>query len=100
LNQATFNGPAFTVLAGNPFPAIDTVSGILASDVFETGGKLALNWQSLSFADGSQIVVTFTGGTSATPLPASLPLFATGLDALSLLGWRRKRKNAAAIAAA
>jgi hypothetical protein len=36
----------------------------------------------------------------ATPLPAALPLFASGLGALGLLGWRRKRKNAAAIAAA
>jgi hypothetical protein len=33
-----------------------------------------------------------------TPLPAALPLFASGLGALGLLGWRRKRK-AAAIAA-
>jgi hypothetical protein len=31
-------------------------------------------------------------GTSATPLPAALPLFATGLGALGLLGWHRKRK--------
>jgi hypothetical protein len=27
-----------------------------------------------------------------TPLPATLPLFATGLGGLGLLGWRRKRK--------
>jgi hypothetical protein len=27
-----------------------------------------------------------------TPLPGALPLFATGLGALGLLGWRRKRK--------
>jgi hypothetical protein len=33
-----------------------------------------------------------TGETPATPLPAALPLFATGLGALGLLGWRRKRK--------
>ena len=26
------------------------------------------------------------------PLPGALPLFATGLGALGLLGWRRKRK--------
>jgi hypothetical protein len=32
---------------------------------------------------------------AATPLPAALPLFATGLGALGLLGWRRKRKGAA-----
>lgn len=32
---------------------------------------------------------------AATPLPAALPLFATGLGALGLLGWRRKKKAAA-----
>jgi hypothetical protein len=37
---------------------------------------------------------------ASTPLPAALPLFATGLGAMGLLGWRRKRKNAAARAAA
>lgn len=45
-----------------------------------------------------------TGGEYAllapTPLPAALPLFATGLGALGLFGWRRKRKSTAAIAAA
>lgn len=29
------------------------------------------------------------------PLPATLPLFASGLGALGLLGWRKKRKQAA-----
>jgi hypothetical protein len=33
---------------------------------------------------------------AATPLPATLPLFAGGLGALALLGWRRKRKAQAA----
>lgn len=37
--------------------------------------------------------------TSATPVPAALPLFAGGLGALGLLGWRRKRKNGAPSAA-
>lgn len=46
--------------------------------------------------------ITINGTTfsaSTTPLPAALPLFATGLGALGLLGWRRKRKAAAVIAA-
>ena len=29
---------------------------------------------------------------TVTPLPAALPLFATGLGALGLLGWRRNKK--------
>lgn len=36
---------------------------------------------------------------SAVPLPAALPLFVTGLSALGLFGWRRKKKNAVALAA-
>jgi hypothetical protein len=41
-------------------------------------------------APGGVITATFTDTT--TPLPAALPLFATGIGALGLLGWRRKRK--------
>jgi MYXO-CTERM domain-containing protein len=41
---------------------------------------------------------TWTDPPSPTPLPPSISLFAVGLGALGLLGWRRKRKNAAAIA--
>jgi hypothetical protein len=33
---------------------------------------------------------------STVPLPAALPLFATGLGAMGLLGWRRKKKAQAA----
>jgi hypothetical protein len=36
---------------------------------------------------------TTVGDPAATPLPAALPLFATGLGGLGLLGWRRKRKS-------
>jgi len=43
------------------------------------------------------------GGSSAgpgqTPIPAALPLFASGVAALGALGWRRKRKDSAARAA-
>ena len=34
-------------------------------------------------------------GATVVPLPGALPLFATGLVGLLLLGWRRKKKTAA-----
>ena len=52
---------------------------------------IGFTFDSITFPPGGQ------GGE--TPLPAALPLFATGLGALGLLGWRRKRKAAAALAA-
>lgn len=39
---------------------------------------------------------SFTLEIGQTPLPAAFPLFATGLGAMGLLGWRRKRKAQAA----
>ncbi len=45
--------------------------------------------------DGFSLVFSPDVGNTATPLPAALPLFATGLGAMGLLGWRRKRKAAA-----
>ena len=35
-----------------------------------------------------------TANVSAIPIPGALPLFATGLAGLGLLGWRRKKKAA------
>jgi outer membrane lipase/esterase len=51
-------------------------------------------------AAGQLIEANFVFDQIATPLPAALPLFAAGLGGLGLLGWRRKRKNASAVAAA
>jgi PEP-CTERM motif-containing protein len=39
---------------------------------------------------------TFAAETSATPLPAALPLFVSGLGALGFFARRRKRKAALA----
>jgi len=67
----------------------------------DTGEATVTGTITRTSATTESITGTYTGTlTAATPLPAALPLFATGLGALGLLGWRRKRKNAAAIAAA
>jgi hypothetical protein len=36
--------------------------------------------------------ISFEAVISGTPLPGALPLFASGLGAFGLIGWRRKRK--------
>jgi hypothetical protein len=68
-------------------------TGLFASDGATGGGT----WTGQDLPIPMALISTAT--VSATPLPAALPLFATGLGAMGLLGWRRKRKNAAAIAA-
>jgi hypothetical protein len=92
--------------------------GGMLTDILATGvGKAATQWNAHTglfdalggTGDDSNLRYNtgvggsdFTGAASleviVTPLPAALPLFATGLGAMGLFGWRRKRK-AAAIAA-
>jgi hypothetical protein len=54
-----------------------------------TPGTYEWTWGTGATAD------SFTLEIGTTPLPAALPLFATGLGAMGLFGWRRKRKTAA-----
>jgi hypothetical protein len=73
------------------FSALPPVGGVPARTLFEVTGGLdgfGRTTDGLTFADGKVIPETPT----TTPLPAALPLFATGLGGLGLLGWRRKRK--------
>jgi hypothetical protein len=44
-------------------------------------------------------LITVTGDFTPAPLPDALPLFATGLAALLLFGWHRKRKAIADVTA-
>jgi hypothetical protein len=41
------------------------------------------------------VVPSMNRSCGGCTLPATLPLFATGLGGLGLLGWRRKKKAAA-----
>lgn len=56
-----------------------------------------LKFQNATFGEavgqflGPPLTIATEEGPIATPLPGTLPLFATGLGALGLIGWRRKR---------
>jgi hypothetical protein len=92
------------LISGNDLYTVDS-SGNLTSEHFNVSSssnnfeirleaqdfELGTNNSSLIVASD---VATFT--PVITPLPAALPLFATGIGALGLLGWRRKRKAQAA----
>ena len=64
-----------------------SIAGLLGSD----GNPLSFGNLFIS-SDGSI--------AAATPIPSSLPLLATGLAALGMLAWRRRRQGAAALAVA
>jgi hypothetical protein len=72
---------------GTDFPGDGIARTIIGSDGPFKHGRYESNLESLDVLD-------------TTPIPAALPLFVTGLGALSLLGWRKKRINGAALAAA
>ncbi len=63
----------------------------------DTALALALIDPTFTVPDGYSIGFSegITSAPSSVPLPAALPLFASGLGALGLLGWRRKKKAAA-----
>jgi hypothetical protein len=73
----TFNTPDLVDLT-----AFSNVTSIRIYNITDPGG---LGWDNFNF----------TSSAGATPLPAALPLFASGLGGLGLLGWRRKRKATA-----
>ena len=87
INRGTAN--AITLLLAGTL----TGPGGISQDAFaivnanQVGGPgNAVNWS-----------LTDTSTLGATPLPAALPLFATGLGALGLLAARRRKQKAAAV---
>jgi hypothetical protein len=70
-------------------------NGGITDSVSADGSMLTLNWTGGLVAENvtNTFAASFAGSTvPSTPLPGALPLFASGLGALGLLGWRRKRK--------
>ena len=81
LTDSTFYNPAFVTLEGGLSQAeAALIAGIEGDDTY-------FNIHTVNNPGGE-----IRGQLEPTPLPATLPLLATGLGGLGLLGWRRKRK--------
>ena len=84
------NTGSFFVFGGNPGLGFEDALGSLSAHP----STISLNLSGVGDPN-SPIWTPYRGNVEIaliTPLPGALPLFATGLGALGLLGWRRKRK--------
>jgi hypothetical protein len=107
-SQANVYSNPFRAKLSNPTKNGTGISFSGGKEIFSFAGlplNIGLNILTFSYASLGAGHAGFQGlgdegwgveqvSVSATPLPAALPLFATGLGALGLLGWRRKRKAA------
>jgi hypothetical protein len=96
VQAGTFSNTYDTTLASTYNAAFVTQSGgVGGAEAALFAGLLAgqayFNIHTSAFGTGE-----IRGFLQETPIPAALPLFATGLGALGLLTWRRKRKAVAA----
>jgi len=115
IEGTTYTIPPVSVVSfANGITAIGSSCDASGCSLPSGANNFAFDWDSdgtpglFSYATSSTSGFFVSGGSlrfeftplAATPLPAALPLFASGIGALSLFGWRRKRKNAAVVAAA
>jgi hypothetical protein len=79
-------------IASNLTLGLKIISDSVAYAFFDDGGGTPVD------ADFDDVIIRITATSrdapELTPLPAALPLFASGLAGLGLLRWRRKRKAA------
>ena len=90
--------PTGYIMGGNGDPISITISDSYRYLAFVTDIETDIPFDlqlTADVPDGLVVRPLFVSFGEVTPFPAALPLFATGLGALGLLGWRRKRKTAA-----
>jgi hypothetical protein len=106
-----FDSATFTISDNGNLIVSDSFANLASAQAFFSNNNLinimlagGLNNVQLSFDEtmsgGEGFSFDYsTASVSATPLPDALPLFATGLGLIGMLGWWRKRRNTNAGAA-
>jgi len=99
--SASGNGPSsfsvldFTITTGTT----DSLNTFLQTLLASTDGSLSIFAADVSSSNGKTggigFILSQTTHQDTTPLPAALPLFASGTGLLGFLAWRRKKKAAA-----
>lgn len=110
---ATFEGwdlsdqPATDPIIGVSVGSATNLAGFSASNLSFDSHHVYVNLAGLgtpfpnsvnTLIDPNTLISIDVAFGSATPVPGALPLFASGLGALGLLGWRRKRKAQVVVA--
>ena len=80
--------PLYAPNPGDPRSPYSSIEGALAANSGTGQPGTFLTTETLTDTPGVWVATAIP----ETPLPAALPLFASGLGALGLLGWRRKKK--------
>jgi hypothetical protein len=100
-NYGDFTGPVGVLAPGNITDTSKWTVGINPGD-FPVSLSILSSFQGYCpggaggcFAPNATFSYNFTPNSVTAPLPAALPLFASGLGLMGWMGWRRKRKAAA-----
>ena len=90
----SLNGISWTLvdLTRQVFSSDQLPSAYLSASLFAAEGRFDIGFSGMGGpGSGAGLVGTVT----STPIPAALPLFASALGVIGVLGWRRRRKAAA-----
>lgn len=113
LNGLTADQVLFNIVGTNDNLQLSTNGSTLAGDFLDPLGTIQMNHSildgrllggdtsNMSIVSGATIIAPpfiGTGSQGQTPLPAALPLFASGLGVMGFLAKRRKRKDTLAAA--